>query len=59
MEELIPIGILIMKYGAPPILAWIAARMKDAGMSEAEIHTMFVASSAVFDKQDPNSIQPV
>ena len=53
------VAVLILKYGAPPILAYISARMKDAGMTEAEIHKMFLDSCAVFDKQDPNSIQPV
>ena len=53
------VAILILKYGAPPILAYISARMKDAGMTEAEIRKMFLDSCVVFDKQDPNSIQPV
>lgn len=53
------VAILILKYGAPPILAYISARMKDAGMTEAEVHKMFLDSCVVFDKQDPNSINPV
>ena len=57
MEEIAAVAILIIKYGAPPILSYIAARMKDAGMTEAEIHQQFIASCPVFDKQDPNSIQ--
>ena len=52
------VAILILKYGAPPILAYISARMKDAGMTEEEIHKMFIDSCVVFDKQDPNSINP-
>ena len=59
IEEVVPIAILLMKYGAPPLLAWISARMKDAGMTQEEIHKMFIDSCVVFDKQDPNSIQPV
>ena len=58
MEELATLGILIIKYGAPPVLAWIATRMKDSGMTEAEIHSMFLENCAVFDTQDPNSIIP-
>ena len=53
------VAILILKYGAPPILAYISARMKDAGMTEEEIHKMFLDSCVVFDKQDPNSINPI
>ena len=52
------VAILILKYGAPPILAYISARMKDAGMTEAEVHKIFIDSCVVFDKQDPTSINP-
>jgi hypothetical protein len=57
MEELSLIGILIVKYGVSPLLAYIVARMKDAGMTEEEIHAHFVKSCTVFDAEDPNSIK--
>lgn len=61
MEEVAIAAIfkVILQYGIPPVLAYISARMKDAGMSEAEIHKMFIDSCVVFDKQDPNSIQSI
>ena len=60
MEEIAAVTIfkLILQYGAPPLLTYISARMKDAGMSEAEIHKMFIDSCVIFDTQDPNSIIP-